>query len=238
MKNDHYGFHHGELDYENRLHPGYDYNGPGGGDADKGTELVAIAPGVITFRADGKNYGWGNMLCYMIDMKQFFIGYELEKPEWCPDKIWVKYAHCEKIFVQEGQEFDTGESLALLGGTGGWSAHCHWDMKKVANGPFYYPNTSTSDEEFDRIYIDPESFIASINEYITVNKEQSNKWPKTTLIKAKDDPRIYYYNGVKKFHIPDWFTFEALFEDSEPEIVNKNILKQIQDGDPFTSLKP
>jgi len=236
MQNHHYGFKHKQSDFQGRMHPGYDYNGPGGGHADKGMELAAIAPGRVSFIALGHNKGWGNVVIHEIDMEQFFIGYEVEKPEWCPDTIWVKYAHCDEVRVKRGESVKAGEVIATLGGSGGWSSHLHWDMKQVANGPLYYPPKGISEAEFDRIYLDPEAFIASINAYITEQKEAGNL-PTSDLIKSKRDPEVYYYNGKQKFHIPDWQTLVALFGDSpEIEEIQKTTLKQIEDGDPFPSL--
>ena len=238
MANDHYGFRHKDRDFQGRRHPGYDYNGPGGGGADLGTPLVACAPGIVTFRADGKNRGWGNMVIYKVDMEQFFLGFGLDRPDWCPERLWIRYAHCSEIFVQEGDQIETGGQIATLGGTGGWSPHLHWDMKKVANGPMHYPAKSVSEEEFDRIYLDPEQFIAAVNEYITTAKEMNGKEPKARLIKYSKDPKVYYFNGKVKFYIPDWFTFSELFGDEEIEEVTKAVLKGIPTGQPIPSLKP
>jgi len=239
MKNDHYGLVHGQKDArwtKNRYHPGYDYNGPGGGHADRGMELRAVAPSKISFVAKGTNKGWGNVVIQEIDMEQFFIGYGLERPEWCPETVWVKYAHCNSLDVKRGDEVKAGQVIATLGGTGGWSSHLHWDVKKVANGPLYYPKYGISRAEFDRIYLDPEKFIARVNVYIAEKKEAGNL-PTADLIQAKGDSKIYYYNGKSKFHIPDWQTFVALFGD-EPEIeeIKKETLKQIPGGEAFPSL--
>lgn len=237
MANDHYGFHHKESDFQGRMHPGYDYNGPGGGNSDKGTPLAAIAPGKISFTSKGSNKGWGNTIVQMIDMEQFFIGYDLERPDWCPETIWVKYAHCNTIDVMDGAEVKAGDQIATLGGSGGWSAHLHWDIKKIANGVFYYPPRGIWENEFDEIYLDNEMFIAAVNEYIVVSKEQGNM-PTADLITTKKDPEIYYFNGKIKFHIPNMYTLDTLFGGVEIEIINKSTMKLIKNGDSFPSIKP
>ena len=236
MKNDHYGYFHGQIDEYGRRHPGDDYNGEGGGNADLGTDLIAIAPGKISFVSLGHNKGWGNMVIEKIDMVQFFIGYGIEKPDWCPDKIWVKYAHCSEIFVKRGDDVNAAQIIAKLGGSGGYSAHLHWDTKKVPNGVLYYPPKGITRAEFDRIYLDQEMFIAAVNAYIVEKKEVGNL-PTADLIKSRKDPQVYYYNGKHKFYIPDWETLVALFGDMpEIEEINKATLKQINEGDPFPSL--
>jgi len=65
--------------------------------------------------------------------------------------------------------------------------------------------------------------------------------PTKTLIKAKDSAEIYYYNGKKKFLIPNWVTFATLFapiggmkavEETSAELIN-----EIPSGKAFTSIK-
>lgn len=237
MKNHHYGFKHKGPDYKGRMHPGYDYNGPGGGNADEGMPLVACAPGVVTFVARGKNAGWGNMVIYRVDMDQFFIGFGLDRPDWCPERVWFKYAHCEEIYVEEGDQVDTGGQIATLGGTGGsWTAHLHWDLKKDANGPLYYPPKGISMEKFDSIYLDPERFIAAVNEHIVT--ENLKPEVEIGLIKYENAPEIYYFSGSKKHHIPDMYTLDTLFPGEEIQLVKKVVLKGIETGDPFPSIHP
>ena len=236
MKNDHYGYHHGEIDKYGRRHPGADFNGPGGGNADLGTDLVGIAPGIMSFISLGYNKGWGNMAIQEIVMVQFFHGYELTIPEWCAPTIWVKYAHCSEIFVKRGESVKAGEVIAKLGGSGGWSAHLHWDMKRIANGPLFYPKRGMSRKEFNRIYLNPETFTAAVNAYIVEQKEIGNM-PTADLIKSRKDPEVYYFNGKTRFHIPDWQTLVVFFgDDPEIEEINKATLKQITEGGSFPSV--
>lgn len=250
MKNDHYGYRHGQIDALGRRHPGNDYNGPGSGGSDEGTPLESIASGLVTLRAEGSNCGWGNVVIYEIDMEAFFKGYELFLPDWCPKRVWVKYAHCKQIFVKEGERIQAGQKIALLGGTPyvsvngklqlKWSPHLHWDIKKLANGPFYYPPKGLSKDAFEEIYLDPERFIAMVNEHIVTASEQKPGEPSSDLIQGSG-PEIYYFNGKKRFHIPDWFTFDTLFGTGgmkRIEKVNDKILEQIEEDGPFVSIKP
>ena len=233
--NDHYGFKHKDIDFQGRLHPGYDYNGKGAGNADLGTPLVAIADGVVTFVSHGTNGGWGNMVVYKLDMHSLFQSKSMEMPEWCPRWIWVKSAHLSEIDVSEGQEIKQGEEIGNMGGTPYWSSHLHWDMKIRSNGVFYYPPKGISEEEFDSIYLDNEKFMAQVNEYIAI---ANTSMPDIGLIKLVGKPDVYYYNGVGAFHIPDWFTFETLFGDSEIQEIEKDIMKKIKLEQSFPSLKP
>lgn len=63
--------------------------------------------------------------------------------------------------------------------------------------------------------------------------------PKKRLIKAENSPHIYFYNGVKKFRIPDWYTFVELFSTMDGvEILPPEVVDPIKEGQQFVSVEP
>jgi len=71
--------------------------------------------------------------------------------------------------------------------------------------------------------------------WLLIIREDMQKNP--NLIQQKDRPEIYYYNGEKKFHIPDWYTFTHLRYALE-EVTQIDDASSIPNGDPFPSLDP
>ena len=240
--NDHYGFLFGSKDFQGRLHPGVDLNGPGGGNADKGTSIYPIAPGVVTFVAPlGKrNRGWGNLVYVKHDMAQYFLSFGIERPEWCPEFVWSQYAHLDEVFVAAGDSVNQDVPMATLGGTGGWSAHLHHEIRKRPLGVWFYPRKNVSMDWIKQNYFNPEQFVETVNgfvsDYLTTPPETITE----TLIKGEKQDEVYVYNGQSRFHVPDEETALLLFspdwEDNLQEIKIKQ-LKEIPEGDPIPSMK-
>jgi len=240
--NDHYGFKFGSKDYQDRYHPGVDLNGPGGGDADKGTPVHPIGPGIVSFVAPlGKrNRGWGNLVYVKHDMAQYFLSFRLERPEWCPEFIWSQYAHLDNVLVEEGDSVDQDTVLGPLGGTGGWSAHLHHEIRKRPLGVWFYPRKGTSMDWIKQNYFDPEVFVSSINVYISGHLASPSDTITETLIKAEKQNEVYVYNGELRFHVQDEESALLLFgPDWAKEIQEISIkqLKDIPEGDPIPSMK-
>jgi ABC-type bacteriocin/lantibiotic exporter with double-glycine peptidase domain len=79
--------------------------------------------------------------------------------------------------------------------------------------------------------------------------EATDEWEKPTnpapqpitskLIKSENDPEIYFYNGKKKFHFPNWYSFVELGGDMKRvQTISKDLLNSIEDGEPITNVKP
>jgi murein DD-endopeptidase MepM/ murein hydrolase activator NlpD len=80
--------------------------------ADKGTPIIAAAPGMISDVSEDQFYG--NLIT--IDHGNGFI---------------TRYGHCLKIFVTKGQHVYRGQRIALVGNTGYSSApHLHYEVIK------------------------------------------------------------------------------------------------------------
>jgi hypothetical protein len=240
FKNDHFGFHFGERDFQNRIHPGDDYNGPGAGAADKGTPMVAIADAEITYVNNGRNGGFGNMLYYKIDMRAFFKKLGVDFPEWSTDFVWVQYAHCDDIQVTEGQKVKKGDVIAKLGGSPNWSPHLHWEVRKRALGVRFYPSKSMTLEQVEDRYFNPTKFVAAVNDHITQHMTNPGFTPESDLIKEVGKNEIYFYNGDRRFLIPNWDTFLDVFGHDAMERVEEvaaKHMKNIPEDKAFTSTR-
>lgn len=238
--NHHYGYRFAEREKKGRLHPGEDLNGPGPGASDLGLEVFCIGPGEVTFIDEsGPNFGWGKLLYVKHDMKQYFLSYGLEVPEWCPDFVWSQYAHLEEVQVTVGEKVNQETVLGLLGGTPYWSPHLHHEVRKRPLGVYYYPNKRVTKAELEKMYFKPMKFVDDVNLYVIESRTPSR--PTSRLIKAEKRPEIYVYNGKERFHIPNEQTALLLFgpmwfEDVE-EIKVKD-LKAIKESDPIPNMSP
>ena len=128
-----------DPDYLQRFgawHTGEDWNGPGGGDSDKGTPIYAIADGVVVAVVKNAAPGWGNVV--VIHCPQF--------------GLWIRYAHLHTFgaggsaasaygsgSLAVGQQVTAGQQIGTVGkgftGTGyplgRWTAHLHIDAFQV-----------------------------------------------------------------------------------------------------------
>ena len=102
-------------------HEAVDLNTNAGGNADLGESLYAIAKGVVTsVHSHTTKPSFGKHLHIKI------VGPWGER--------WVHYAHCNEIFVVEGQEVNEGDRIATVGNSGTVWAHCHLALKKEPTG--------------------------------------------------------------------------------------------------------
>lgn len=103
------------------VHDGKDINDNGGGNSDFGKPLLAVASGPIVGvhqHTGQNNFG-----------KHFFL--QIDGP-W--GIRYVHYAHCNELFVKQGQIVKEGDKIATVGNSGTIYAHCHFAIKKKANG--------------------------------------------------------------------------------------------------------
>jgi len=102
-------------------HEATDLNDNAGGNSDLGKPLYAITKGTVTsIHNHTTKPSFGKHLHVKID------------GPW--GTRWVHYAHCNEIFVIEGQEVEEGEKIATVGNTGTTYAHCHLALKNTPTG--------------------------------------------------------------------------------------------------------
>jgi len=102
-------------------HEGDDINLKSGGDSDLGQPLLAIADGQIT------------SIHSHITKPTFGIHLHLKINTPFGER-WAHYAHCNKVYVEEGSMVIEGQPIAEVGKTGTDVAHCHFAIKKQPTG--------------------------------------------------------------------------------------------------------
>lgn len=100
-------------------HEAVDLNDNLGGNSDLGKPLYAIAKGTITsVHNHTANFG-----------KHLHL-----KIEGAWGVRWAHYAHCNEIFVKEGDVVEEGQKIATVGNSGTTYAHCHFALKREPTG--------------------------------------------------------------------------------------------------------
>lgn len=95
--------------------------------ADLGTPVRAFAAGKVDYIGESEIYGQYLQLDHGNGVTSF-------------------YAHCSKLYVQQGQHVECGETVALSGASGHVTgAHLHFEIKKdgVRLNPLYYVETTS-----------------------------------------------------------------------------------------------
>lgn len=103
------------------FHEAVDLNLNGGGNIDLGQPLFAVADGEITsihIHTTSPTFGKHLHLKFNIDGKDY----------------WAHYAHCDEIFVAEGQKVKKGDKIATCGNSGTTYAHLHFAIKNQPTG--------------------------------------------------------------------------------------------------------
>lgn len=139
------------------FHDGKDINDNRAGDSDLGKSLYAIADGKIT--------GIHQHTTKPTFGKHFFLeingSYGIR---------YVHYAHCQDLFIIEGQEVKEGNRIATVGKSGTDYAHCHFAIKKKANGMDTIAKTKA---ELDDAWEDPIKFIeANMEPMVTIPQKE------------------------------------------------------------------
>lgn len=103
------------------FHDGKDINDNGAGNSDLGKPLFAIANGTIVGiheHTGQNNFG-----------KHFYL-----QIDGAFGTRYVHYAHCNKLYIKLNQVVREGDHVSDVGNTGTIYAHCHFAVKKKANG--------------------------------------------------------------------------------------------------------
>ena len=122
-------------------HLGEDWNGVRGGNTDLGDPIYSIAHGYVSF-AKNIGGGWGNVIR---------ITHYIHPNR----KVESLYAHCNEIFVDEGEFVHKGIQIGTIGSNNDmYLAHLHFEIRDNLDLPIgggYSSSTSG--------YINPTEFI-------------------------------------------------------------------------------
>lgn len=127
------------------FHDGIDVNDKGGGDSDLGKPIFAEADGIVD-------------LIHNHTAKNTFGNHYFLKVEGPWGVRWFHHAHCQQIFVKQGEFVKEGQLIAKIGNSGTPYAHDHWACCKelvVDNRD----NVANSEAELNRYWEDPYEFI-------------------------------------------------------------------------------
>ena len=181
------------------FHPGFDYNGPGAGNADLNLPVYAVAAGVVKGYHNAKD-GWGMMI-------------SIYHPQY---KVWSIYAHIRNLKVKVGQQVKEGQHIAGIGNAyGKYSAHLHFEIRKKATGSLTNWVKSWSKAKICQYYVDPVKYI----------KEHPTPPPKPPVIPPPVKPDCTKYKNAIKNLQKDKSALEAKIKQLE---ANPDCLKWIE----------
>ena len=149
MTNDHYGWEW--VDWTGSVyHPGDDYNGPGIGNSDCGTDIYAVANGTVKYVNTG-----------------VFGGIVIEH-NWQGTTVYSQYGHVSYAYVSNGQDVIKGQLIADMGNVAADTCHLHWEIREVdhpnPNNGNYYSNLNVL-SNVENWYEDPEWWVDNHGSY-------------------------------------------------------------------------
>lgn len=134
------GYYNAQKFMENN-YLGDDWNSVTGGNSDLGDPIYSIGNGYVKF---AKNIGgdWGKVIR---------INHKLKNGE----IIESLYAHCDSIFVKEGDWVKIGDKISTIGDVNGlYYAHLHLEIRENINLPIGHGYSRNN-----KGYLDPTKFI-------------------------------------------------------------------------------
>lgn len=138
------GYYNAQPFWRDTYHLGDDWNGVGGGNTDLGDTIYAIGSGTVFLSKDIEG-GWGNVIriVHKYNEKGKVRFYE------------SLYAHCDTIFVDQGQKVELSQPIGTIGNANGtYLAHLHLEVRDSLGLPIgggYGGDTLG--------YLDPSRFI-------------------------------------------------------------------------------
>lgn len=151
MTNDHYGY--VWLQWTGSVyHPGDDYNGPGSGDADCGTDIYAVADGVVRYV---NTSAWGGIV-----IEHNYQG----------TTVYSQYGHVSTAFVSPNQTVSKGQHIADMGRVSTATCHLHWEIREAdhpdpTNGSYYTTSVLNQQSNVENYYEDPEWWVDNHGSY-------------------------------------------------------------------------
>jgi murein DD-endopeptidase MepM/ murein hydrolase activator NlpD len=107
--------------YEEKLHPGIDFN------INVGTPIIASSDGVVTFIGEPNHKdSWRGGISVVISHVEHFTTF---------------YAHLTKIFIEKRQSIKRGQLIGLSGANNGGYAHLHFGICKIGGSCINYSKT-------------------------------------------------------------------------------------------------
>ena len=184
------------------FHEGDDLNLNGGGNIDLGQPLYAVSDGEITSvhtHTTSPTFGNHIHLKFSIDGKDY----------------WAHYAHCQDIYVTEGQKVKKGDKVATVGNSGTVYAHCHFAIK---NQPTGIDGIAKTKEDLKK-WESPIAFVkAHLNEEQMANITQ----------KELDEIRIARDENYNKYQDQIKITEDIAKQLREAQEYNNTLLKQLE----------
>ena len=192
MINDHSGYTFNEwAPLHDCYHPGWDYNGPGGGDDDRGTDILAVADGLVV---DVNTTAWGNII-----IEHLYKGIT----------VYSQYGHLDSVLVSEGQIVSKGQHIGELGDRGTDDAHLHWEIRESdhpdpRNAAYWNKSAFQSQATIENWYEDPQWWVDTHGPYqpvdlvlqnITVEIGQTKSWEASNSITAAGDGTFFIIAG-------------------------------------------
>lgn len=137
-------------------HPGYDLNGPDGGDTDCGDDIYAVANGTVRYVNTGS---WGGIVVEHL---------------WQGITVYSQYGHVSYSFVVNGQNVTKGQHIAEMGkvGTNIVYCHLHWEIREADHpnptyGAYWDSSVLSNLSSTQAYYEDPEWWVANHGSYST-----------------------------------------------------------------------
>jgi murein DD-endopeptidase MepM/ murein hydrolase activator NlpD len=131
-------------------HTGCDFNGPFGGNSDKGYPVVAVAAGVVDFAGLASGTSWGNLVTIWHDGVN----------------IGSRSAHLDRVLVSKGQRVTAGQVIGTVGQGfhGRYLAHLHFDIyvNRSMDAGWWPPAFAPRSVVLSR-FRDPAVFLAGMN---------------------------------------------------------------------------
>ncbi len=159
-------------------HPGQDFNGNGGGDADLGLPVYAVAHGTVIYAQQGSGTAWGNIV---------LIEHNL------PDgsKVWSQYAHLQTIKVFGGA-VNKGDQIGTIGKgyNNIYYAHLHFEIRKVYRNADAWI-TGWTIAQVEQYYVNPTDYI---NGHRTLSGGTDN--PPSGFTKCADENGRCNFSGT------------------------------------------
>lgn len=149
-------------------HEGCDLNLSTGGDSDLGQALIAVADGIISsVHSHATNFGNHIHLEFKINDKTYY----------------AHYAHCQDVYVSQGQTVKQGDIIATVGKSGTKYAHLHFAIKNQPTGVDGIAKTKEDLKKWEN----PLKFIeANLGSVIISEPNNMSQFTEEVFNKSKD----------------------------------------------------
>ena len=165
--------------------PGWDYNGSGSGNADKGTVVVSVAIGKVISAPSKEPKVWGSLVIQHLYKGEF---------------VYSQFGHMQKVFVSVGDIVDKGQKIGEMGSVKADSAHLHWEIRSANhpdpdNAKYWNTKAFQDKDKVQRWYYNPQYWVDNHGPYRNekpgdeiekVSKEFTEAWYNYDTQTSKD----------------------------------------------------